>query len=151
MQKFLIYGIGTGLGTGYAPIAPGTAGSLLGLVLIYLFPLNGWYWLALTLLFFFIGVWTSTIIEKEKGEDPPIVVIDEVVGQWVALLFLPVYSVKVFVLAFLLFRLFDVRKPPPIDQSQNLKAGYGIMIDDVIAGVYANIILQLIFRTGLWS
>lgn len=151
MQKFLIYGIGTGLGTGYAPIAPGTAGSLLGLVLIYLFPLNSWYWLALTWLFFFIGVWTSTIIEKEKGEDPPIVVIDEVVGQWVALLFLPVYSVKVFVLAFLLFRLFDVRKPPPIDQSQNLKAGYGIMIDDVIAGVYANIILQLIFRTGLWS
>ncbi len=151
MKKFVIYGLGTGLGSGYAPIAPGTAGSLVGLAFMYFFPLNNWYWLALTIFFFFVGVWASTIIEKEKGEDPPIVVIDEVVGQWVALLFLPVYSVKVFVLAFLLFRLFDVRKPPPIDQSQRLKAGYGIMIDDVIAGVYANIILQLIFRTGLWS
>ncbi len=151
MKKIVIYGLGTGLGSGYAPIAPGTAGSLVGLAFMYFFPLNNWYWLALTIFFFFVGVWASTIIEKEKGEDPPIVVIDEVVGQWVALLFLPVYSVKVFVLAFLLFRLFDVRKPPPIDQSQRLKAGYGIMIDDVIAGVYANIILQLIFRTGLWS
>lgn len=151
MKKFLIYGLGTGLGSGYAPIAPGTAGSLVGLAFMYFFPLNNRYWLALTIFFFFVGVWASTIIEKEKGEDPPIVVIDEVVGQWVALLFLPVYSIKVFVLAFLLFRLFDVRKPPPIDQSQRLKAGYGIMIDDVIAGVYANIILQLIFRTGLWS
>ncbi len=151
MRKFFIYGFGTGLGTGYAPIAPGTAGSLLGLVLFFLFPLNGWYWLAITVLVFFIGVWTSTIIEKEKGEDPPIVVIDEVVGQWVALLFIPFYSLKIYILAFLLFRLFDVRKPPPIDQSQRLKAGYGIMIDDVLAGIYANIILQLIFRTGLWS
>ena len=151
MRKFFIYGFGTGLGTGYAPIAPGTAGSLLGLVLFFLFPLNGWYWLVITVLVFFIGVWTSTIIEKEKGEDPPIVVIDEVVGQWVALLFIPFYSLKIYILAFLLFRLFDVRKPPPIDQSQRLKAGYGIMIDDVLAGIYANIILQLIFRTGLWS
>ncbi len=151
MRKFFLYGIGTGLGTGYAPIAPGTAGSLLGLALIYFFPLNNYYWLLLSGFFFALGVWTSTLIEKEKGEDPSIVVIDEVVGQWVALLFLPLYSPVVYILAFLLFRLFDVRKPPPIDQSQRLKAGWGIMIDDVLAGVYANIVLQLIFRTGLWS
>ena len=151
MRKFFYYLFGTGLGTGYSPIAPGTAGSLLGLLLFYIYPLNSWLGIAIVVLIFFIGVWTSTQIEKEKGDDPSIVVIDEVIGQWVALLFLPFYSLKIFVLAFLLFRFFDVLKPPPIDRSQDLKAGYGIMIDDVLAGVYANIILQLIFRTGLWS
>ncbi len=151
MRKLFLYGIGTALGAGYSPIAPGTAGSLLGLLLFYLYPLNTWPGIGILVLIFFLGVWTSTRIEQEQGEDPSLVVIDEVVGQWVALLFLPFYSLKIFVLAFLLFRFFDVLKPPPIDRSQQLKAGYGIMIDDVLAGVYANIILQLIFRTGLWT
>jgi phosphatidylglycerophosphatase A len=149
-NRFLIYAIGTGLGSGYAPIAPGTAGSLLALILILLFPLDSVSWLLISILVFSAGVWTGTKIEKDKGEDPGIVVIDEMVGQWLAILFLP-RSWITYLLGFVLFRVFDIYKPYPINKSQKLKAGWGIMIDDVIAGIYANIIIQFIYVSPLIS
>ncbi len=150
MRKWLIYGIGTGLGSGYAPVAPGTAGSLLAIILFALIPFNSSGWLGAISFFFFVGVLVSNIIEKEKGNDPGLVVVDEIVGQWIALLFLPVYGWKVLLASFLLFRLFDIWKPFPINRSQNLEGGWGIMIDDVLAGIYANLVLQILFATGMW-
>ncbi|NOX89561.1 MAG: phosphatidylglycerophosphatase A [Calditrichaeota bacterium] len=149
MRRIMLYGIGTGLGAGYSPIAPGTAGSLLALVLFALLPAASVVWLLISAVVFFIGVKISTFIEREKGEDPSLVVIDEIVGQWIALLFLPAYSLTVFAGAFFLFRLFDVWKPYPIDLSQKLNGGWGIMVDDVLAGIYANLVLQIVLRSGL--
>ena len=148
MKRFFIYTIGTGLGSGYTPKAPGTAGSLLALLIFFIFPLNSIYWFILSILFFFVGVWSGSEIEKDKGEDPGLVVIDEMVGQWLAIIFLP-YSWITLLIGFILFRIFDIFKPYPINRSQKLKAGWGIMIDDVLAGVYANIVLQATYMSGL--
>ena len=148
IKRFLIYTIGTGLGSGYTPKAPGTAGSLLALLIFFIFPLNSINWFILSILFFFVGVWSGSEIEKDKGEDPGLVVIDEMVGQWLAIIFLP-YSWITLLIGFILFRIFDIFKPYPINRSQKLKAGWGIMIDDVLAGVYANIVLQAIYMSGL--
>lgn len=141
------YVIASGLGCGYAPLAPGTAGSLLAVAIFWLWPLNSWIWLTIIILVFFIGVWAATGVEREKGNDPGLVVIDEVVGQWISYLFLPV-SLFNLIAGFFLFRLFDIFKPFPIDQSQKLKGGWGIMIDDVLAGIYANVLLQIVLVVG---
>ncbi|MEJ2543428.1 MAG: phosphatidylglycerophosphatase A [Calditrichaceae bacterium] len=150
MKRFLIYSIGTGLGSGYVPLAPGTAGSILALILYFLFPLEPFYWLSISIFIFFVGVWTGFEIEKDKGEDPGLVVIDEMVGQWLAVIFLPPTLVTLLI-GFALFRVFDIFKPYPINRSQKLKGGWGIMIDDVLAGVYANIIIHAIYIYGLIS
>ena len=97
----------------------------------------------------FLGVWSGSEIEREKGKDPQIVVIDEVVGQWIALLLVPQTMIW-FAVSFLLFRFFDILKPWPINQLQSLPGGWGIMIDDVLAGIYANIIIQLILISGIF-
>jgi phosphatidylglycerophosphatase A len=97
----------------------------------------------LCLLFLVIGFWAGSIVEKEQGKDPGIIVIDEMVGQWCALLFLP-FTIPIFIASFFLFRAFDIIKPFPARKSEDLKGGAGIMIDDIIAGIYANIILQII-------
>ncbi len=149
MIKGLIYMVGAGLGTGYAPVAPGTAGSLLAVLLFFLWPQASFFWLIMAIVFFLLGVPVSTAIEKERGQDPSMVVIDEVVGQWLALIFLPLFNWKIALAAFLLFRLFDIWKPFPINRSQSLRAGWGIMVDDVLAGIYANIVLQIVLRSGL--
>ncbi len=149
MKRFLVYAIGSGLGCGYAPLAPGTVGSLLALALFLIWPEASLFWLALALFFLILGIPISTSIENDLGQDPSLVVIDEVVGQWLALLFLPFFNWQIALGAFALFRLFDIWKPFPIDRSQNLKGGWGIMLDDVLAGIYANLVLQIILRSGL--
>jgi len=149
-MRTIIYLIGTGLGSGYTPIAPGTAGSLLAVAILLIFPLHVYWWIFLIVALFFAGVWVSTKIERERVKDPGIVVIDEIVGQWLALLLLPP-TLFYLVGGFLLFRFFDIVKPFPINRSQTLKEGWGIMIDDVLAGIYANLILQIIHRSGIWS
>ena len=148
MKRFIIYTIGTGLGSGYIPIAPGTAGSLIALLIYFLFPLSSVHWLLISVLLFFVGVWVGSEIEKNEGDDPGLVVIDEMVGQWLAVIFLPPTLVTLLI-GFVLFRVFDIFKPYPINRSQKLKGGWGIMIDDVLAGVYANIIIHAIYIYGL--
>jgi phosphatidylglycerophosphatase A len=134
----------TGGYSGFSPIAPGTAGSLVGL-LIYLIPgVNDNYFLIiLSVLFFIVGIITSSKIEKAIGDDPGIIVIDEIVGMWVSLLFLP-KKVPFYLGAFILFRLFDIIKPEPARKVEKIKKGWGIMLDDVVAGIYTNISLQFI-------
>ena len=89
-----------------------------------------------------IGVWSSTTVEKEWGEDSSKVVIDEVAGMLVSLLWLPP-TLSYIIAAFVLFRFFDIVKPLFIKKIENIKGGWGVMLDDVVAGIYTNVILQL--------
>lgn len=141
---FLHLFFATGFYSGYSPFAPGTAGSLVG-ILIYMIPGVEKFFILIpiSILFFIIGVITSSHLERKLGDDPSIVVIDEIVGMWVSLFFLP-KQLAVYIGAFLLFRFFDIVKPPPARRAERLKGGWGIMLDDVFAGVYANIVLQVI-------
>jgi phosphatidylglycerophosphatase A len=135
--------VATGLGSGYAPFAPGTAGSLLGLALFWALhhlPLAGQA--AATVLVFAVGVAAAAHVARRLGvEDPGLVVADEVVGMWVSLLGLPLTGVTA-VAGFVLFRVFDVFKPYPARDLERLPGGWGIMCDDVMAGVYANLLLR---------
>lgn len=144
MFRLLNYTLATGLGTGYSPVAPGTAGSILSLIVIYLLsPLNTLWFVVGLFLLFWIGVYSGSQVEAEKGEDPQIVVIDEIVGMGISLVYLPP-DWRLFLVAFALFRFFDVRKPGFINRVQNLHGGLGIMLDDVIAGIYSLVGVQLI-------
>lgn len=131
---------------GYCPIAPGTAGSLLGL-LIWWFgaDLNIWLQLSFIVTLFFLGVWAATLAEKDWGHDAGKIVIDEIMGMWVTLWLLP-KSLLLYAIGFLLFRAFDIIKPLGARQSQKLPGGWGVMVDDLLAGIYANVVLQLVFR-----
>ena len=141
--KKIAYIIATGFGSGYSPLIPGTAGSFIALMIFILAPLDNASWLIICLIVFFTGVWAAQIVEKEHGKDPGLVVIDEFVGQWISLLFLPRIFL-VFIAAFIIFRILDILKPFPANDSQKLAHGWGIMIDDVIAGIYTNLIIQLL-------
>lgn len=136
--------LATGLGTGYGPIAPGTWGSLPGLAIAWGLDRGAGRWAVVAGACFFTlaGVWAAGRAERMFGEkDPGPVVIDEIAGQLVTLLFLPT-TVPVLVVAFLLFRVLDVWKPWPADRLESLPGGSGIMADDLMAGLYANLLLH---------
>jgi phosphatidylglycerophosphatase A len=149
--------IATVAGAGYLPAAPGTAGSLVGLALAvavgqYPAP-QPWKSLALALAALGLsiaGIGAATEAEKFFGRtDPPQVVIDEVVGQMLAFVIRPEAGWKWWIAGFLLFRAFDVIKPFPARRAERLPGGWGIMMDDVIAGAYslaALTALELIFK-----
>ena len=134
--------VATGGGIGYCPVAPGTAASLFALLLVWALPFS-WRGLALVLLAVTVlGAWAATRAERLFGaRDPSRVVIDEIAGMWLSVLTLP-RSLWPLLAAFLLFRLFDIVKPFPIRQSENLSGGLGIMLDDLIAGVYTLLCLR---------
>lgn len=136
-------------GIGYIPFAPGTWGSLFAAGVYLLLPQSlfygkGWWFTGIALLIFSLfSVWISTLAEKKLGADAPAIVIDEVCGYFVSVMFLP-KSVLTAVYAFALFRVFDIAKPFPINVSQRLKGGWGIVLDDLLAGFYANVVIQFI-------
>lgn len=147
-MNFLHKLIGTGMGLGYIPLAPGTMGSLGGcLVAVVIKQYTAWPDVLLAFLiflFFLIGVYCSDKLETDWGKDPSRIVIDEIVGMWIALWALP--SGWLYILAaFILFRFFDIYKPLFIRKLENLKGGWGIMMDDVLAGIYANLAIQLFY------
>ena len=137
------------LGVGFIPFAPGTFGTLFAAGVYLLLPKSlfsgqGWWWLGGALLLVSgAAVWLSGRAEKKLGQDAPAVVIDEFCGYFVAVLLLP-KSLLLAIYAFVLFRVFDITKPFPINVSQRLRGGWGIVVDDLIAGVYANLVIQLI-------
>jgi phosphatidylglycerophosphatase A len=142
--------IGTFFGAGLLKPGPGTYGSAAALVLWItaaqaLHPAHlPLYTTIAAILVTVIGIPAATIVARESGrEDPGHVVIDEVAGQLIALIFCPTDWAHA-ILAFLLFRLFDIVKPPPIRQLERLPAGTGIMLDDVAAGLFALAVLQLV-------
>ncbi len=137
--------ISSGFFVGYFPVASGTIGSLWVPVLYYLIPYHLFYsgiLIALPFLYF-LGVWSSSRCEAYWGRDPGRVIIDEVVGMLVTLLLLPL-NVKIVWMGFFLFRVFDIVKIPPSRRSEKLPRGWGVMTDDLIAGVYANLVLRII-------
>ena len=124
-------------GAGYSPVASGTAGSLVALVGLRLIPFTTLSLIGATLAVIAVGLWASGRVERMVGrKDPGVIVIDEVAGMMVSVWFLP-RTWPVLLAAFFLFRLFDVWKPFPARQSQVLRGGVGVMIDDLIAGAYA--------------
>ncbi|MEX2270902.1 MAG: phosphatidylglycerophosphatase A [Vicinamibacterales bacterium] len=130
---------------GYTPIAPGTFGSAAGLALFYLLRATGIPWIEPVVIvgLFAIGSWAGNAAERYFGGiDPAPVVIDEVLGMLVTLMFVPVtWAGALF--AFLVFRVLDVVKPWPARQMESLHGGVGVMADDAMAAVYGNIVMWL--------
>jgi phosphatidylglycerophosphatase A len=134
--------IATVLGVGYAPIAPGTFGSAAGLLLWWLLPASTAVQAAAIVLTFVAGSWAGNIAERHFGRtDPGQVVIDEVMGMLITLFLNPVGWKGAFA-GFLLFRVFDVIKPYPANKLEQLHGGIGVMADDGMAAVYANLALR---------
>ena len=142
--------LATVFGAGYAPIAPGTAGSALTALALWLFPLSDPGLLLVLALVLVAGTWAAGRAERLLGQkDPGAIVVDEVAGMIVSVLFLP-RTLAVLVAGFCLFRFFDVTKPFPARTSQRFAGGVGVMIDDVIAGLYALVVLLLLRRGVGW-
>jgi len=144
--------IATAGGAGYFPIAPGTAGSLVGVAVVVglgQLPLHRPAAIAVlaasSVALFTLGVWAAGEAEKFFGRtDPGQVVVDEVVGQMLTFLLLPHATWKWLVGGFLLFRAFDIVKPFPARQAERIPRGWGIMLDDVVAGLYSLAVLAVI-------
>ena len=144
--------IASGFGSGYSPFAPGTVGSAVGCLLVYFFHFifSAYDYSIFALLFFtyclFIiltGIVTVNKLEAEWGNDAPKFTIDEIAGMSISLLFVPLNWTNILI-AFILFRFFDILKPFGIRSLEKLHGGLGVMLDDVLAGIYANIILHVI-------
>ncbi len=145
MSRFILF-LATGFGVGYSPIAPGTLGTLVAIPIYYFLSEIPPPLYEITLVgFFFLSVWISENAERFFGKkDDQRIVIDEIIGFLVAMLWVP-KTVPFIIIGFFLFRFFDILKPFPIRHlEKRLKGGYGVVLDDVLAGVYANIVLQVI-------
>ena len=145
--------LSTWFGCGYAPVAPGTAGSaaaiLLAVALHAWAGLRGWHFAILAAILFYPAVWAAGITARAKrAKDPSCVVVDEVVGQWLTLAGAHTLNWKSLLAAFALFRLFDIWKPAPVRQLEALPGGLGINADDAMAGGYAALVL---FLAGWWG
>ena len=150
MKSFIVKFLATFGGSGLAPFAPGTFGSLAGLVFCWLFSLarqpsiQFLFQILFLIIFIPLGVVVSSKYEKITGKhDPKEVVIDEVVGMVITLFSLP-FSLFNIVVGFALFRFFDILKPFPIGKLQNIKGGWGIMADDIAAGFVSLAVLKII-------
>ena len=135
--------LATCLGVGYVPFAPGTFGSLVGVLLWYLLPSSPAIQVVAIVIIFFVGAWSGSVAERHfRSTDPAPIVLDEVMGMWITLLMNPVGWQGV-TIAFLLFRAFDVVKPYPANRLERLPGGIGVMADDGMAAVYANLALRI--------
>jgi phosphatidylglycerophosphatase A len=147
-RQTLALQLATWFGCGYSRFAPGTAGSLaalaIGILLHEFAGFTGWHFLVLAAVLFVPATWAATITSRVSGlKDPQIVVVDEVLGLWISLAGARTLNWKSYLAAFALFRLFDIWKPPPVRQLEALPGGLGINLDDVMAGVYAALVLFL--------
>ncbi len=148
--------IGTWFGCGFSPVAPGTAGSLaallIALALHLLYGSGRGTFLLLAAILLIPGIWAAgSVARMENKTDPQIVVVDEVIGQWITLAGAASFNWITWLAAFLLFRLFDVWKPPPVRRLEHLPGGWGIVADDVMAGLYGALAIFLLDRLHLFS
>lgn len=143
-KNFLWVFISSGALIGFLPPCPGTFGSLEALILFwFLKDLPLIYQLSLTLGITILGIIASDLVSKFlKNKDPDFVVIDEIAGMWVSLI--GKHSLIEFLLAFIIFRIVDITKPYPLKRSENFPYGWGIMIDDIIAGILTNFSVTLL-------
>lgn len=149
--------IATSCGAGYLPKAPGTWGALVGIILWL--PLYLWCSPAVavtvtaiaTIVLTWAGTWASNVSERYWGKDPVIACVDETVGQWLSLLPVvacPWWEIPV---SLALFRFFDIFKPLGIRKMEKLPGGYGMMADDLLAGLYSALILLVINVIWIWQ
>ena len=162
-MRWVVKAIATVGCVGYVPKAPGTAGSVVGLLVGWLWPWPGLSFVNLVTIgsATCLGAFVSTVTEQDlRRHDPPCVVIDEVVGMWATMILRPfavlpidvrpypreiLLHVLVVPVAFLLFRLFDIMKPPPLKRLARLPGGWGIMADDLGATFYAGLALWAVW------
>lgn len=142
--------VATFFGLGFIPVAPGTFGALGGFIVSYLLLVLGFDFklfhsihFILVLISYMAGVWACKRLSSEWGPDPSRVVIDETIGFWISILFLPV-DLWVFLIGFVLFRFFDIIKPLGIRKIDQWHTPNSVMLDDVLAGIYTNVVLQVI-------
>jgi len=141
----------TAFGAGYSPFAPGTMGAIVGCLALWLFEKYNLISTTSTPLLFIglivivtvMGIIATDKLEDEWGKDPSKVVLDEVIGMWITMMFVPLSFLNILI-GFGLFRFFDIAKPLGIRKLEQLKGGVGVMADDILAGIYANIVLQII-------
>jgi len=142
--------VATACGAGYSPWAPGTVGSALALLIVRVVPFS-----RAGLLVFFVavtlaGTWAAHRTERRLGvKDPGVIVIDEVAGMTLSVLPFPL-TPPVLIVGFVLFRLFDIIKPFPAGASQRATGGIGVMVDDLIAGLYALLVIAIGRATLGW-
>lgn len=143
--KHPVHFLALGFGSGCVPKLPGTAGTLAGVLIYFLLstiPLT--YYAGTVLLFFLAGIWICDKTARDLGvHDHPAIVWDEVVGYLVTMIYAPQGWIWIFA-GFVLFRLFDIWKPWPINRiDKSITGGFGIMLDDVIAGIFSLCVLQI--------
>lgn len=151
MKKVLLLKIvaGSVLGTGYIPFAPATFASIITIPLILLLNPYPIIYLIFTVALFFIGVFLSNDLEKVWGKDARKITIDELVGMLITFFLIPLpilegQRITVLLVGFFLFRFFDIAKLPLIKKSQDLPGGFGVMIDDLLAAILANLCLRFL-------
>ncbi|NQX96779.1 MAG: phosphatidylglycerophosphatase A [Flavobacteriales bacterium] len=141
----------TAFGAGYSPFAPGTMGASVGCLALWLFEKYNlisttstpFLFIGLIVIVTVMGIIATDKLEDEWGKDPSKVVLDEVIGMWITMMFVPLSFLNILI-GFGLFRFFDIAKPLGIRKLEQLKGGVGVMADDILAGIYANIVLQII-------
>jgi phosphatidylglycerophosphatase A len=145
-MRIVAYAIATFFGCGYSPVGPGTVGSVAA-ILIAIAIHNRVTFLILSVLLLPPAIWAAgKVAIYESRKDPQIVVIDEVIGQWITLAGASTLNWKSFLAALLFFRLFDIWKPWPVRQLEGLSGGIGIVADDVMAGVYGALAIFVLDR-----
>ena len=147
----LAFALATGFGSGYSPIAPGTAGSAVGLVFVWgmsYLKLPGQ--IAAVVVVSVLSIIAADIVARSTGlKDPGLVVADEIAGMMLTMIAIP-FTLKTAVIGFILFRVMDVVKPPPARQFERFKGGVGIVADDLMAAVYAHLALRgVLMLTGI--
>lgn len=155
-MKKILWILAIGFGIGLCPVASGTAGTFFAFLLLFIFSLSPYYfylYMFFFAFFFITSIPASNVgIELTNNNDPKEVVIDEILGSFFTLCFINLYSllfiskIKILLIGFLIFRLFDILKPFPIRKLELLKNGLGVVADDVLAGIYSNIILLLLIK-----
>ncbi len=150
IDRFLATPVATWFGCGYARFAPGTcgsAGAILPALLLAYAGWKPWHFGLLALVFLPLSIWSADRVARRlQKKDPNLVVIDEVVGQWISLAGAAALTWKAWLAAFFLFRLLDIWKPFPARRLERLPGGLGIVADDVMSALYAALILALATR-----
>jgi phosphatidylglycerophosphatase A len=145
--------ISTCFGIGYIRKGAGTVAALAGVLAWMAMQWNrenAWLNLIVVLLVLILGLWSAGVVEKQWGKDSNRVVIDELLGMYISIFLLPV-NWQFMAAAFILFRFFDIVKPLYIRRMEKLPSGWGVMADDILAGVYANVLLQVVNKMDLFK
>ena len=150
-MKRVVILLATGCLVGYSPLVPGTTGTLVAIPIYFLLSrLSSLYYFGVLLGAIYVGIWASDRAEVLfQSRDCKYIVIDEMVGFLVAMFLVPP-TVRNILLGFVLFRAFDIIKPFPIRTlEERVRGGYGVVLDDIIAGIYTNLVIQVLLFTLL--